>query len=77
MGKRGMRFNVSKCYLMSININKHPYSCHFTSHNHVLEQVDENQYFVVIMHQNINKACRINQILTKANSVLLILMVTQ
>ena len=38
-----MRFNVSKCYLMSIHRSKHPYNSHYKVHNHILKQVEENQ----------------------------------
>ena len=37
-----MRFNVSKCCLMSINRSEHPYSNHYRLDNHILEQVEEN-----------------------------------
>ena len=40
----GMRFNVSKCYLMSIHRSKHPYSSYYKLDNHILEQVEENPY---------------------------------
>ena len=39
-----MRFNVSKCYLMSIHRSKHPYSSHHKLDNHILEQVEENPW---------------------------------
>ena len=66
----GMRFNVSKCYLMSIHRSKHPYSSHYKLDNHILEQVEENPYLKVTLHQNQKFASNINNILNKANSVL-------
>ena len=46
----GMRFNVSKSYLMSIHRSKHPYSSHYKLDNHILEQVEENPYLGVTIH---------------------------
>ena len=46
----GMRFNVSKCYLMSIHRSKHPYSSHYKLDNHILERVEENPYLGLTIH---------------------------
>ena len=51
----GMRFNVSKCYLMSIHRSKQPYSSHYKLDNHILEQVEENPYLGVTIHQNLKR----------------------
>ena len=48
----GMRFNVSKCYLMSIHRSMHPYSSHYELDNHILEQVEENPYLGLTKHAN-------------------------
>ena len=66
----GMRFNVSKCYLMSIHRSKHPYSSHFKLDNHILEQVEENPYLGLTMHKSLKWASHIYKISNKANSVL-------
>ena len=66
----GMRSNVSKCYLMSIHRSKHPYSSHYKLYNHILEQVEENPYFGVTIHQNLQWTSHVNKILNKANSVM-------
>ena len=65
-----MRFNVSKCYLMSIHRSKHPYSRHYKLDNHILEQVEENPYLGVIIHKDLKLASHISKISNKANSVL-------
>ena len=49
----GMRFNVSKCYLISIHISMHSYSSHYKLDNHILEQVEENPYLGVTMRKSI------------------------
>ena len=60
----GVRFNVSKCYLMSIYRSKHPHSIHYKLDNHFLEQVEET------IHKGLKWASQINKISNKANSVL-------
>ena len=65
-----MRFNIFKCYLMSIQIRKHLHSRHYKLDNHILGQVEENPYLGATTHQNLKWASHINKILNKANSVL-------
>ena len=65
----GMRFNVSKCYQMSIHRSKHPYSSHHKLDNHILEQVEENPYLGLTIHKSLKLASHIN-FSNKANSVL-------
>ena len=65
-----MRFNVSKCYLMSIHRSKHPYSSYYKLDNHILEQVEENPYLGLTIHKSLKRASHINKISNKANSVL-------
>ena len=64
-----MRFNVSKCYLMSIHRSKHTYSSHYKLDNHILQQVEENPYLGVTTHCIQKRASHINTISNKANSV--------
>ena len=40
---RGMRFNATKCYLMTINRSKNPLTFDYTFDNHNLEKVTENR----------------------------------
>ena len=58
----GMKFNVSKCYFMSIHRSKHPYSSHNELDNHILEKAEENPYFAVTMHKSLKWTCRMNEI---------------
>ena len=64
-----MRFNVSKCYLMSIHRSMHPYSSHYKLDNHILDQVEENPYLGLTIHKSLKWASHINKISNKANSV--------
>ena len=66
----GMRFNVSKCYLMSIHRSKHPYSSHYKLDNHILGQVEENPYLGLTILKSLKWASHINKISNKANFVL-------
>ena len=65
-----IKFNVSKCYLMSFHRSEHPYSSHYKLDNHILEQVEENPYLGVTIHKSLKLASHINKISNKANSVL-------
>ena len=55
---------------MSIYRSKHPYSSHYRLDNHILEQVEENQYLGLTIHKGLKWASQINKISNKANSVL-------
>ena len=55
---------------MSIHRSKHPYDSYYKLDNHILEQVEENQYIGVTIHQNLKLASHINKISNKANFVL-------
>ena len=40
----GMRFNASKCYIMSIHRSQKPLTYTYTLDNHILEKVNKNPY---------------------------------
>ena len=65
----GMRFNLFKCYLMSIHRSKHPYSSHHKLGSNILEHVEENPYLGVAIDKNLKWASHKNKISNKANSV--------
>ena len=67
---RGMRFNVSKCYPMSIHRSMYPYCSHHELDNHKLEKAEANSYFGATIHKSLNWASHINKTSNKANSVL-------
>ena len=66
----GMRFNLSKCYRISIHRSRHPNSSHYELDSHILEQVDESTYLGATIHNNLKWASHINKISSKVNSVL-------
>ena len=66
----GMRFNVSKCCLMSIHKSRHPYSSHYKLDNHILDKVEEYPYLGLTIHKSLKWASHIIKISNKANSVL-------
>ena len=55
---------------MSIHRSKHPYSSHYELDIHILEQVEENPYLGVAIHNSLRWASHINKISNKVNSVL-------
>ena len=68
--KWGMRFNVTKCYIMSIHRSRNPLTTHYILNNHILEHVQENPYLGVIISENLKWSTYINKICNKANSTL-------
>ena len=68
----GMRFNASKCYIMSIHRNQNPLTYTYTLDNHILEKVNNNPYLGVLIHvsDDLKWATHINKICNLANSTL-------
>ena len=66
----GMRFNVSKCYLMSIHRSKNPYISHYKLDNHILEQVEENPFLGITIYKSLKWASHINKIYNQVDFVL-------
>ena len=66
----GMRFNATKCYLMSIHRSQKPLTYMYTLDNHILEKVTNNPYLGVILSEDLKWATHINKICNKANSTL-------
>ena len=66
----GMRFNASKCYIMSIHRNQNPLTYTYTLHNHILEKVNNNPYLGVLISDDLIWASHINKICNRANSTL-------
>ena len=63
-------FNTSKCYLISIHRSKHPNVSQHILSDLILEQVEENTYLGVTIHQDLKWASHINNISNRANSAL-------
>ena len=55
---------------MSIHRNRNPLTTHYIFNNQILEQVQENPYFGVIISENLKWSTYINKICNKANSTL-------
>ena len=68
--KWGMRFNASKCYIMSIHRARTPLSYHYSLDNHILEQVNENPYLGLNISDNLKWSSQVNKVCNKANSTL-------
>jgi hypothetical protein len=68
--KWGMRFNATKCYIMSNHRSRNPLTTHYILNNHILEHVQENPYLGVIINENLKWSTYINKICNKANSTL-------
>ncbi|XP_053398165.1 uncharacterized protein LOC128556626 [Mercenaria mercenaria] len=68
--KWGMRFNASKCYIMSIHRSKKPFTFNYSLDNHILEHVKENPYLGITISDNLKWATHINKICNRANSTL-------
>ncbi len=66
----GMKFNASKCYIMSIHRKKQPSTFRYSLNNHILEQVSQNPYLGVIISDNLKWTTHISKICKRANSIL-------
>ena len=63
-----MRFNATKCYIMSIHRSRNALITDYIPKNHVLEHVQENPHLGVIISENLKWSTYINKICNKANS---------
>ncbi len=62
-----MRFNATKCYILSINKKKDRY---YTLNNHVLQEVQDNPYLGLQISNDLKWSTHINNISKKANATL-------
>jgi hypothetical protein len=62
-----MRFNASKCYVLSVN-SKVPYF--YELNNNILQQVTSNPYLGINISEDLKWSNQINKTATKANSTL-------
>jgi len=65
-----MRFNPTKCYLMSMSRSRNPFQYRYTLDGHVLEQVDTNPYLGVLLSRDGDWAPHIQKITKKSASTL-------
>ena len=66
----GMKFNESKCYVMSICRKRNPSVCQYTLNGHTLEKVHEYPYLGVFLSDDLKWSKQVDKIANKANSVL-------
>ena len=65
-----MKFNESKCYIMSIHRRRIPSSFNYSLNGHTLENVHENPYLGIQISDNLKWSNHINKIHNKANIIL-------
>ena len=65
-----MRFNATKCYVMSITRSKSPHQYLYTLDDHILEQVQDNPYLGITLSDNLKFTTHINKISNRSNSIL-------
>ena len=63
----GMKFNATKCYIMSIKKKTHKY---YQLGGHILEQVDSNPYLGLQISEDLKWSTHISNITMKANSII-------
>ena len=61
----GMKFNATKCYIMSIKKKTHTF---YQLGGHILEQVDSNPYLGLQVSEDLKQSTHISNITKKANS---------
>ena len=66
----GMKFNETKCYLMSIHRKKNPSTYYYTLSDHILQQVQDNPYLGVLINENLKWTTHINKVCGRAGSIL-------
>ena len=66
----GMKFNATKCYLMSIHRSKTPSTYLYSLNNHILQQVQDNPYLGAQISENLKWTTHINKVCNRANSIL-------
>ena len=68
--KWGMKFNVNKCFVMSINRKKQSPTHTYTIENHTLEKVSQTSYLGITLCDTLKWSAHIDKICARANSVL-------
>ena len=66
----GMKFNATKCYVMSIHRQQNPFTKFYQLNNHILKQVSENPYLGLIIRDDLQWSSHINKMCTKASQSL-------
>ena len=66
----GMKFNATKCYVMSIHRQQKPFTKFYQLNSHILKQVSENPYLGLIIRDDLQWSSHINKMCTKASQSL-------
>ena len=66
----GMKFNATKCYVMSIHRSKKPLTKFYQLNGHILQKVSENPYLGLIIRDDLQWSSHIAKTCSKANSTL-------
>ena len=65
-----MKFNATKCYVMSIHRSKKPLTKFYQLNGHILQKVSENPYLGLIIRDDLQWSSHIAKTCPKANSTL-------
>jgi len=66
----GMRFNETKCYLMSMHRQRVPSTFNYSLNNHFLKKVEDNPYLGVQISENLKWSTHVNKVCNRASSIL-------
>ena len=66
----GMKFNASKCYVMSLHRAQTPKTKFYQLNGHILQKVTENPYLGLIIRDDLKWSTHISKTCAKANSTL-------
>ena len=66
----GMRFNATKCYVMSLHRQQKPFTKFYQLNGVILQQVSENPYLGLIIRDDLQWSSHINKMCAKASQSL-------
>ena len=66
----GMKFNASKCYVMSIHRDLKPYTKFYQLNGQILQQVSENPYLGLTIRDDLQWSSHISKTCAKASSTI-------
>ena len=66
----GMKFNASKCYIMSLHRTRKPLTKFYQLNGHILQQVSDNPYLGLMIRDDLQWSTHISKTCAKANSTL-------
>ena len=66
----GMKFNSTKCYVMTISRSRKPFTKFYQLGDHILQQVSENPYLGLMIRDDLKWSSHINKTSSKASQTL-------